>query len=74
MLPYFTDFDIGFEFTNYEVLERDEAHNDTVYIVKTNDKILQMNYTFTIEVIHSQGLFPAVLSKWSQFSLFIGMI
>lgn len=64
MLPYFTDFDVGFEFTSYEVLERDEVHNDTVYIVKTNNKILQMDYNFTVEVIHSQGSYPAVLSKW----------
>lgn len=69
MLPYFTDFDVGFEFTRYEVLERDEIRNDTVYIVKMNDKFLQMNYTFTIEVIHSQGSFPAVLSKWRDSSL-----
>ena len=60
---YPLDFELGFEQVSYEVCEGDGIVNDTVYIVKMNDNILQDHYTLTVEVLHSEGPFPAVLSE-----------
>jgi hypothetical protein len=54
-------FEVGFEYSSYTVGEEGERINDTVYIVKMRDNTLLKSYTLTIDVIHSQGPYPAVL-------------
>ena len=61
---YFLVFQLGFEQSKYEVGEGDGLINDTVYIVKLNENILQIHYNLTIHVLHSEGPYPAVLGEF----------
>jgi hypothetical protein len=56
-------FQLGFEQSEYEIGEGEGLVNDTIYIIKLNENILQMHYNLTISVLHSDGPYPAVLDE-----------
>ena len=64
MYIVFLVFQLGFEQSEYEIGEGEGLVNDTIYIIKLNENILQMHYNLTISVLHSDGPYPAVLGKF----------
>ena len=58
-----TDFQLGYEHSEYTIGEEDGVVSNTVKIMKLNDNILQKDYQLTINVRHSDGPYTAALSK-----------